>query len=354
MKTAFRAFLAATLLVLIWYLFADRHTPFTSNARVKAVVTPITPQVSGPIIEVAVANGQVVQAGDVVARIDARPFEIALSQRQAELETATQAVGVSSAEVERAQAQVIRAQTDLDNIQVQVQRILELERKGIVPVARADDARARLSDAKASYDLAQADLDRAQENLGPQGQENPRIRAALAGLARAELDIDYTVLRAPAFGGVVDLSISEGVQAVAGKPLMTFVDGRDIWIEAYMTENNIGSISIGDPARIVLDVAPGRVLEGRVESITTAASDGSAQPADGLPAAPAAQGWLRAPQRFPVRMTITGYEAGSEDDDLRINLNGQADVIIYTGGNWLLNTLGAAYIRAVSLLSYAY
>ncbi|MEO1495435.1 MAG: HlyD family secretion protein, partial [Pseudomonadota bacterium] len=305
MITALRGAFAATLIVLVWYLFADRVTPFTSNARVKAVVTPITPQVSGPIVDVAIANGQAVNAGALVAKIDPRPYEIARDRAQADLEAATQVVGVSSAEVERAQAQLVRARADLENVQVQTRRVFELERKGLVPVARADEARKGLTDAEAALDLAQADLERAQENLGPKGADNPRTRAALADLARAELNLGYTELRARAYGGVVDLAVSEGAQAVAGQPLMTFVDGRDIWVEAYMTENNIGAISVGAPVEIVLDVAPGRVLEGRVESITTAASDGTGGPTDGLPTPPAPGGWLRAAQRFPVRITMT-------------------------------------------------
>ncbi|MEM7499623.1 MAG: HlyD family secretion protein [Pseudomonadota bacterium] len=345
---------AATLVVLVWYLFADRITPFTSNARLKAVITPITPQVSGPIIDVAIVNRQAVDAGALVAKIDPRSFEIARDRAQADLEAATQAVGVSSAEVERAQAQLVRARGDLENVQLQTRRVLELERKDVVTVARADEARTLLADAEGALDIAKADLERAQENLGPEGADNPRTRAALADLARAELDIGYTELRAPAYGGVVDLAVSEGAQAVAGQPLMTFVDGRDIWVEAYMTENNIGAISVGAAVEIVLDVAPGRVLDGRVESITTAASDGTGGQPDGLPTPPSPGGWLRAPQRFPVRITITGYEAGSSEDDLRLNLNGQADVIDYTGDNWMLNTLGAGYIRSVAWLSYAY
>lgn len=353
MKTLFRAAVAVAALILVWYLMADRHTPFTSNARVKAIVTPVVPKVSGTVIEVPIANASFVSAGELLARIDPRPFEINLARAQAELESATQAVGASSAEVERAQAQLVRTQTDLENTQLQSSRVFELESKGLIATARADDARTALADAEAAVDVARADLERARQNLGSDGEENPRIKAALANLAAAQLDLAYTELRSPAEGGVADLTISEGASAQAGQPLMTFVDARNVWVEAYLKENNLGNISIGDPVKLVLDTHPGRVLVGRVESITGAASLGNPT-RDGLPRPPSTSGWLRAAQRYPVRIVLPGYETGDQDDDVMFLLNGQADVVVFTGENTVLNAVGSAYIRVVSWLSYAY
>jgi hypothetical protein len=63
---------------------------------------------------------------------------------------------------------------------------------------------------------------------------------------------------------------------------------------------------------------------------------------------------MRDPQRFPVRIAMTGYEVGSEVHDIRRMMNGQADIIVYTGENGFLNALGAAWIRLMSVISYAY
>ncbi len=353
MKMFFRVTVVVLLLVLAWYIYADRVTPFTANARVKAIVTPIVPKVSGTVIEVSTVNSGLVETGALLARIDPRPFEIARDRAQADLESATQNVGASSADVERAQAQLVRAKSNLKNAQLQTGRVFELERKGLVPVARADDARTQLSNAESAVEVAEADLERAKQNLGQTGANNPRVRAALANLAAAELDLTFTELRAPAIGAVVDLDIAEGAQAQAGQPLMTFVDSRDVWIDAYLTENNQGRIDIGDPVEVVLDAHPGRVVEGRVQSFTGAASLGNPT-RDGLPRPPTASGWLRDPQRFPIRIVLPGYEAGNPEDDLRLFLNGQADVIVYTGDNGFMNAIGAVYIRAVAWLSYAY
>lgn len=341
------------IIIFFWYVVADRTTPFTSNARVKAVVTPIIPKVSGTLIDIQAVNTAAVQAGSLLARIDPRPFELIVERRRAELELATQDVGASSSEVERAQAQLARAQASLESVKVQTSRWIELERKRLIPRAQADEARAKLSDAKSAVDVARAEYNSTASRLGSDGKDNPKVRSALVNLAEAELELTYTELRAPSDGGVVNLSVSAGAQAQAGQPIMTFIDGRDIWIEAYMTENNVGRIDAGDAVSVVLDTHPGRVFQGEVESVVSAAFH-DVLGADGLPNPTANTNWLREPQRFPVRIVLTNHRSADSEDDVKLFLNGQADVVIFTGDNIIMNALGAAYIRIMSLFSYLY
>ncbi|NRB35751.1 MAG: HlyD family secretion protein [Rhodobacteraceae bacterium] len=344
----------AAVALFAWYVVADRATPFTSNARVKAVITPVVPQVSGQVVEIAIANGQEVQPGDLLARIDPRLFQIAQERAQAELEQATQSVGVGSADVQQAQAQLVRAETDLSNMQLQSGRIFELERKGLIAVARADDARAALSDAEAGVQSARAALSAAEARLGADGADNAAVRVALAKLAEAEVNLSKTDLEAPAQGVVSNLTVAEGIYAKAGSPLMSFIDSENVWIEAYMTENNLGRMAVGTPVDVVLDIHPGRVLRGEVESFSGAVSLGGLGGSGGLAAPPPDGGWMRAAQRFPVRIILPGYTSGSSDDDVVFQANGQADVIAYTGEAPVINALGRAYIRLVALLSYVY
>ena len=353
MKTVIRALALTATLLLVWYLFADRLTPFTSNARVKAVLTQIVPKVSGEVTEVNAENGQSAEVGELLARIDPVPYQIARERAQADLQTALQDIGAGSAEVEAAQAKLARATTDLNNTQLQTSRVFEMERKELVAVARGDDARASLAAAESALEGAKADLERARSQLGPEGKDNPAVKRALAALAEAELQLSWTDIKAPATGGVSNLDIAPGAFATAGQPLMIFVDAENVWIEAYMTENNLGNMNPGDPAEVTLDVHPGRILKGRVESFSAAASIGS-ETNDGLAAPPRSSGWMRDPQRFPVRIVLPGYQSGHTDDDVRFQVNGQAEIIVYTGDNRVLNTIGSWYIRLMAYLSYAY
>lgn len=354
MKRTFWSTLALLFIVVSWYLAADRITPFTSNARVKAVITPITPQVSGTIIEINADNGELVEAGTVLARIDPRQFEIQKQSAQADLERATQDVGADSADVSSAQARVTRAQTDLETERLQSARVFDLEKKGLIAVAKADESRRRLADAEAELEQAEADLESEKKALGSTGEDNPRIQAALAKLADAELKLSWTELEAPARGVLSDLDIAEGNYAKSGQSLMTFLDSTNIWVEAYMTENNLGNVKLGDPVDIVLDMHPGKIWKGEVASLSPASSDGTSTKAGEPTDIPRSNGWLRDPQRFALRIILPGYTEGDETDDVRFNVNGQADVIVYTNDNAFLNTVGRVYIRLVSWFSYAY
>lgn len=354
MKRAIWSTMAILVLFLGWYITADRRTPFTGNARVKAVVTYIVPQVSGTVVEVLVENGQVVSAGTVLARIDRRPYEIGKSRAQADLEAATQDVGASSAQVSAAQASLTRAQSDLDTTRLQAERVFALEKKGLISLVQADDARGDLAESEANVENAAADLDRAKQQLGEDGQENPKIQRALAALAEAELNLEWTELKAPSEGVVSNILLAPGTYAHAGRELLTFLDSTDVWIEAYLTENNLGLAQVGSPVDVVLDMHPGRVVRGVVESFSSAVSISGGDEVGQLASAPTSKGFLREPERFPVRIVLPGYEAGSLDDDLRFQLNGQADIIMYLSDNTVMNAIGRAYIRVVSVLSYAY
>ncbi len=353
MQTTTRLLTLLALLLFVWYLVADRVTPYTSNARVKAIVVDIVPQVSGYVSALAVSNGEPVEAGELLVRIDPRPFALEVERAQSDLQSATQDVGAGSAQVEIAQASLLEAQITLENSRVQSRRIFELERKGIVPKADGDNTRAQLAAAKSQLAGAEADLERARQQLGDAGADNPRIRSAVAALGTAQLNLEWTELHAPARGTVVDLTIAEGTFAKAGQSLMAFISFDEVWVEAYLTENNIARIAAGDAAEMTLDLYPGRIFKGVVSSISLGASLGVDKAGD-LPKPPEVTGWMRDPQRFPVRIRMQGYEVGTNTTDIRRMLNGQADVIVYTGDNGFLNALGKAWIRLMSWLSYAY
>src|SRR5208283_2136064 len=153
-----RRWTLVTLVVFVllfgWTLVADRLTPYTSDASVRAFVVRIAPEVSGKIIEVAVRDNQIVRTGDLLYRIDPTPFDIAVERAEAKLAAAGQAVGVSTSGVDAAEAQLVA-------------RVFELVRLGVYPPARADQARSQLGAAEAQVEQAQASLEQARQALGP-------------------------------------------------------------------------------------------------------------------------------------------------------------------------------------------
>ncbi len=338
-----------TAFLFIWYVIADRHAPWSDQARLQTYVIPIVPQVSGRVTEVFVEQDQIVKAGDVLFHIDQSDYKLALENAEAALELAGQEIGAGMATVVTAQAQLVVAETNVEHVKAQSARVFEMEKKNVLSHSDGDKARAAIKASQAQVVSAKANLDKAKQALGKEGNENPRIRSAIAKLKKAQLDLSRTVIVAPADGGITNLQIDTGYYANAGVAAMTFVEGNNAWIQVNLRENNLANLAVGNVVEIALDVNPGAIYQGKVSSIGFAVDTASTSAVGGLASVESKTGWLRDAQRFPVMITF-------DDDSTRglRRLGGQADVQIYTGDNWFVNSMGKLWIRVLSVLSYIY
>jgi multidrug resistance efflux pump len=282
-------------------------------------------------------------------QIDARPYEIAVQSAEAHLDDTAQQVGALTATVKSAAARLGVAKAQLDRAQRNYDRVQGIVARNPGALSQADRDRAEtgLAQSVERVSSAEADLDKAKQSLGITGPENALLRAAVAGLEQTQLDLAFTTLYAPTLGVIESFNVDVGYYAAVGQPLATFVSTTDVWIQANMRENNISRIEAGDKVEFVLDVAPGRVFGGTVRSVGYGVSTKGASNRGDLPTVQGSQGWLRDPQRFPV---IVGFERGTATGLLRAG--GQADVVVYTGGNWILNFIAGIQLRVRSLLSY--
>ena len=335
------------ILVFGWTLIADRLTPYTSDASVRAFVVRTVPEVSGKVAEVAVRDNQTVRAGDLLYRIDPTPFRIAVERAEARLAAAGQAVGASTSAVDAAQAQLVEDTARRTNVRDQAARVFELVRTGVYPRAKADQARAELDAAEAQVKQSEASLEQARQALGPKGADNPQIREALAALEQARLDLARTTLKAPGDGVVTNLQLNIGQFATAGQPALTFLDTRLVWLQAFLRENSLEYVGPGTRAEVVLDVLPGRVLPARVESIGWGIGEGDVDPTTGLPKArQGSGGWLAPAQRFPVQLTF------ADGPPHGVRYNARASVILYTGEHPVANALAWLWIRLMAVLTF--
>jgi len=335
--------------IFVCYVIADRHAPWSDQARVQAFVIPIVPQVSGRLIDVKVKQDQVVEAGDVLFKIDPSDYKLAVEMAEAALEGAGQEIGAGMANVVTAQSQLVVAETNLEHIQAQSARVFELERKKVFSQSEGDKARAAIKQGKAQVISAQAGLDKAKQALGAEGKDNPRIRNAMANLKQAQLNLGRTTVVAPANGGITNLQVDSGFFANAGNPVMTFIEFDNVWLQVNLRENNLANLKVGNSVEIILDVKPGHIFKGKVSSIGFAVNSSSPDAIGGLTSVESTSGWLRDAQRFPVMILFDDESAAG----LR-RLGGQADVQIYTGDNWFINSLAWIWIRTLSYLSYVY
>ncbi|WP_336511598.1 HlyD family secretion protein [Candidatus Accumulibacter phosphatis] len=338
---------------LLWYFAADRVTPYSSQARVQAFVVPVAAEVAGKVLAVHVRNDDDVGRGQALFDIDPEQYRIALQRSRSDFESvrssvnaAVETVAAARASLQAAQANEVKAEKDAARHEA-----LYAEDPGAISVRRLEVTQATGVEARSRTKAAEADVRKAQEAAGEAGDNNAQLRSARAAIEKAALDLARTKVVAPAGGRVADLRTEVGQFAQAGAPVMTLIAIRDLWISADMTENNLGNLEPGDEVAIVLDMLPGEVLKGRVRSVGSGVSSAQQAPPGTLPTIENSRDWLRQAQRFPVAVEFDATEAKRLG---KVRIGGQAEVMVYTGDNFLMNTLGAAYIRLMSWLSYLY
>ena len=182
-----------------------------------------------------------------------------------------------------------------------------------VSVEQINVGQAALQQAEANLLKAQAGQAEAEARLGALGDSNPQLRLALAALKQAELNLEFTEVRAPADGYITNLHPRVGSPVVANQPCLALVDTSNWWIDGFFKENRIGAIHPGDRAVVTLMTYPDQPIEAYVDSIGWGITqqDGSTGP-DLLPQVSPTFEWIRLAQRIPVRIQFDALPEGVE------------------------------------------
>jgi len=323
--------------------------PQTDDATVRANVVGIAPQVSGHIVELPVRDNQLVNKGDLLFVIDARPYEIARERAQATLAltrtevdglmdgAATALAGVSKAEAQlsASASEVVRLETQLRHADDHLKRLEPLLPQQFVTVDRLEEARtqrdasaAALASTRAQHAATEAALRqarteraRARAVVGQVEGTNARVAAAEAALHAAELDLSYCRVVAPFTGKVVNLNISEGAFARAGAEVFVLVDTRTWYVVANFRETQLQHIPAGATADLYLQSQPGKHFRGTVVGLGWAVLPENGTSVNGLPRVERSLDWIRLAARFPVRIQVD-----DPDDSFRLGASAVATV----------------------------
>ena len=288
------------------------------------------------------------KAGDALFRIDPQTYEIALKQADARLANVGQTIGANTAGVAVAQERLVEAEAKRAHVVEQSNRTLELVKKGVYSEARRDLVLKEIDVADATVRESESELERARQQLGPQGNDNPEFREALAAVEQAKLNLLRATVVAPSDGVITNLQLADGEFVDAGQDALTLIDTADVWVNANFRENSLENMKAGDPVELVLDTLPGRIFRAKVESIGWGVSHGSIDPETGLPKINEPMGLVRTPQRFAVRV-----EPNREDyPPSSVRYGSQANVIVYASENPVVNTIGRLWMRIVAVLTY--
>ncbi|MGH8486119.1 MAG: efflux RND transporter periplasmic adaptor subunit, partial [Pseudomonas sp.] len=257
--------IAVTLCLVMVAIFAGWKlwqyymlTPWTRDAKIRADVVIIAPDVSGWVRELKVRDNQQVKAGELLMSIDRDRFEAALEQANAVAETRQHQLRLREHEASRRAAlgpQAISAELR-ENAQI-----------------NAAVARGELREAQAQVKVAAINLERSQ-------------------------------VKAPRDGHITNLRLAEGNYVNAGQPVMALIDDSTFYVQAYFEETKLPRIRVGGPVKVWL-MSAGEPMQGHVESISRGITDSNTNPDSQLLAeVEPTFNWVRLAQRIPVRIKL--------------------------------------------------
>jgi membrane fusion protein, multidrug efflux system len=278
----------------------------------------ISPKVAGYVAELRVTDNQVVDAGELLLRIDPRDYQAALAQAQADVASAEADIRNIDAQtaqqqsvLDQARADIATAQSDLTFSQQEFARYQDLARTGTGTVQRSQQAAADLRDKTAALARSRATLDAAQKQVAVLQTQLGKAQAALqhsqAGLQQAKLNVGYSDIVSPIAGAVGNRTVQIGQYVQPGTQLMTIVPmQKNIYVIANYKETQIGQMFRGESADITVDTFPGKHLHGIVDSL----APGSGAQFALLPPENATGNFTKIVQRVPVKILIDAGDPG--------------------------------------------
>ncbi|WP_338668742.1 HlyD family secretion protein [Pseudodesulfovibrio methanolicus] len=291
MKRKFGPLLTGMLILIVlggagaWYWLNRDVTEAgfaEGNGRIEATEIDVAAKWGGKVAEVLADEGDYVQAGDVVARMDMQTEKAQVAEARADLararsalETARAQVFQRQAEVATAQADLARQQSVLDVARKSDKRIQTLVKSGVVSQQDADNSQGDLRTAQAAWRAAQAQVKAAQAAAQASkalvAQAGANINAAQAVVDRLEQVLEDGVLRAPKPGRVQYRVVESGEVVAAGGKVVSLVDLSDVYMTFFLPEVQAGRAAMGGEARVVLDAAPQYVIPAKISFVASVA-----------------------------------------------------------------------------------
>ncbi|MDC0429108.1 efflux RND transporter periplasmic adaptor subunit [Phycisphaerales bacterium] len=368
------------IVAVIWLATTLDVRPRTLDAAVRANTVGIAPHVSGPIVDLQVVDNQPVSRGDVLFRIDPRPYAANLAEAEATLAlvnieiaalqaavlASERAVSESEAHLEETVAKAVYAQLYLERVRPLLTQRFVTPDQVDKAASEAAALQATVRTAEATVDARRADLAVAIASLGeladvesavspdaaaaeddlvveeplfdPEASEddeeafngtmlNARRLAAEAAVEKARLYLEYCTVRSPIDGYVTNLNIATGEYANEGRQVFSLVDGSIWYVMANFKETYLSFIEVGDEVEVYLMARPAQRWKGVIQGVGWAIdlADGRNIPGTDLPRVDQTFDWVRLAQRFPVRIIL------EDGPDFPIRMGETAAVIVLPG-----------------------
>lgn len=331
-----------TLLLLMNY-----NHPYTPMAKQLYLTTPIVPAVSGIVVDVPVEANKIVEKGEILFKIDPKPYAAVVEQKRALLAEGSQSVLGLETSVAAARARVVELTANMDRSYSNFQRY---ERGGteVFSQVEIENRKQLYLSNKAAVERADADL--ASARLAFESEidgDNPQVARYRADLDKARYDLERTVVRAPTSGYVTQLLLRPGMMAASLplRPVMVFVHDEEAPIIAAFRQNSLMRIKAGFEAEVVFPSIPGRTFAAKVAKVPPVIAEGQVQTSGVLLGTEIFQNV----GRVPIQIVL-------DDDISEFNLPGgsRAQVAVYSDSFSHVSIMRKILLRMSSWQNYLF
>lgn len=259
--------------------FAKKSKPpneIVLSGNIEAHESLVSFKVQGRIIELPVEEGQSVRSGALLARLDDADYlqKVRVDQASVRVRKSNLALmlaGTREQEIKAAEQTMLEAKADLQQKTLDDQRAQRLFREDALSAQDRDLSNTALKRSQATFEAAQQRYNEALEGSRKEdiaiAQAN--LKEADATLGMSQVNLDYTILRAPTNGVITVRQAELGEVVVPGTPVVTLADLDHLWLRAYLAETDLGRIRWGQDAVITTDTYPGKHYHGRVSFIAS-------------------------------------------------------------------------------------
>jgi len=337
------AILIGTLIMLMNY-----NHPYSNMAREFFVTTPIVPAVGGIVTSVEVEPNQLVEKGTILFRVDPKPYESTVRQKQALLAGSQEGVRELEQAVAAERASVVEVTANRDRTQGVFQRYEAIFDRGAISANELESRRQLYLADEAALERAEADQERAQIAFESAiDGENPEVARLQAELEQARYDLERTVVRAPTGGYVTQLLLRPGMMAVSLplRPVMVFVHDEQASLVAAFRQNSALRLKADYEAEIVYPSIPGRVFKGRVLGVLPSMAEGQLT----------TSGNLIGTERFQsIGRVPVGIEILDDMSEFNLTTGSRAQVAVYSDHFHHVAIMRRILLRMSSWQNYLY
>lgn len=244
------------------------------SGNIEAHESLVSFKVPGRVVELAIQEGQWVEAGTLLAQLDSADYRQkvnidAANVRVRESNLALTTAGSREQDIKAAEQGVADAGAELGQRKLDLERAERLFGRDAIAAQDRDRTQTAYKRAQAQYQTAQQHLSEIREGSRPEeiAIAHASVKAARENLGLSRINLEYTTLRAPSAGVIAVRQAELGEVVSPGSPIVTLTDLDHVWLRAYVAETDLGRIRYGQVATIRTDTYPGKTYRGRISFI---------------------------------------------------------------------------------------